>query len=104
VVLIAFLSSLAIVVLATIVCIVRGVRFWRRFKRTSRAFSAEIALFEERSARTERLLADTDRASDELEAALERLRASRARLQLLLASVERAKQRIGWLRAFLPAR
>jgi len=36
--------------------------------------------------------------------ALERLRLSRARLQVLLASMERAQRRTRWLRAFLPTR
>ena len=101
-VLLVFLVSLAIVLVATIVCVVRGLRFWRRFKRTGRAFSTEMALFDERSARTERLLADSGRTSEELEAALARLRASRAHMQVLLDSVARAKKRIGWLRAFFP--
>jgi len=101
-VLLVFLISLAIVLVATIVCVVRGLRFWRRFKRTGRAFSTEMALFDERSARTERLLADSGRASEELETALARLRASRAHMQVLLDSVARAKKRIGWLRAFFP--
>jgi len=102
VVLLTFLISLAIVLAATIVCVVRGVRFWRQYKRTGRAFSTEMALFDERSARTEQLLADSGRASEELEAALARLRASRARIQVLLDSVARAKKRVGWLRAFFP--
>ena len=37
--------------------VVRGVALWRQGKRTSGAFSDELALFEERSARTEQLLA-----------------------------------------------
>ncbi len=102
-VLLAFLAGLVVVVVATILCVVRGIRFWRQMKRTRRAFSAEMALFDERSARTERLLANSGRTSKELEVALERLRTSRARLQVLLGSVERAKQRVGWLRAFFPA-
>lgn len=102
-VLLAFLAGLAVVMLATIFCVVRGIRFWRRLKRTRRAFSAEMALFDERSARTEKLLADSGGASEELQAALARLRASRARMQVLLDSVARAKKRIGWLRAFFPA-
>ena len=101
-VLLVFLVSLGIVLVAAIVCAVRGVRFWRQFKRTSRTFSTEVALFDERSARTERLLADSGRTSEELEAALARLRASRAHMQVLLDSVARAKKRIGWLRAFFP--
>jgi hypothetical protein len=101
-VLVAFLVGLAAVVIATAFAAVRGVQMWRRTKRVRRTFSAELALFEERSRRTERLLAEADRASDALEDALERLRVSRAQLQVLLAALERAQQRTRWLRAFLP--
>jgi hypothetical protein len=104
VVLLAFLLGLAAVVAATVFCVLRGVRLWRQAKRTGGAFSTEVARFEERSARTERLLAEADRASRDLSAALERLRADRARLQVLLDALERAKKRTRWLRAFLPAR
>jgi hypothetical protein len=102
-VLLAFLSALALVLVALTVCVIRGLRFWRQVKRMGRAFSAEMALFDERSARTERLLANSGQASEELEAALARLRSSRARVQVLLDSVARAKKRVGWLRAFFPA-
>ena len=64
-VLLAFLAGLAVVILATIFCVVRGLGFWRRMKRTRRAFSAEMALFDERSARTEKLLADSGLTPDE---------------------------------------
>ena len=102
-VLLAFLSALALVLVALTISVIRGLRFWRQVKRTGRAFSTEIALFDERSARTERLLANSGQASEELEAALARLRSSRARVQVLLDSVARAKKRVGWLRAFFPA-
>jgi hypothetical protein len=104
VILLAFLVGLALVVAATAVCVVRGFRLWRQAKETGGAFSAEIAQFDVRSARTERLLAEADHSSKELEAALERLRVSRARLQVLLAALERARARTRWLRAFLPVR
>jgi hypothetical protein len=85
-------------------CIVRGVQFWRQMKRTGGAFGAEMAKFEERSRRTERLLAEWEVANEELQLALARLRADRARLQVLTGALERAKQRTRWLRAYLPAR
>jgi hypothetical protein len=103
-VLLSFLVGLAAVVAATIFCVVRGVGFWRQARRTGGAFSAEVAKFDERSARTERLLAEADRASGDLRVALERLRLSRARLQVELDAIERAKKRTRWLRAFLPVR
>ena len=99
---IAFLAGLAVVVVATVVCVVRGIRLWRQTKATGRAFTAELSKFEEKAARTEELLAEVEHAGGELEAALERLRVSRARLQVLLDALERAKQRTRWLRAFLP--
>jgi hypothetical protein len=102
VILASFLVGLAFVIAATIFCAVRGVRLWRQAKTTGSALGTEVARFEERSARTERVLAEADTASKELEAALERLRRSRAELQVLLDSVERAKARTRWLRAFLP--
>ena len=55
VVLAAFLVGLVLVIVATVVCVVRGVRFWRQMKRASRTMSAELATLEARSARTETL-------------------------------------------------
>ena len=101
-VLLAFLVGLAAVVAATVFCVLRGVQFWQQAKRTGGAFSSEVAKFEERSARTERLLAEADRANEDLVAARERLSLDRARLRVLLDAVERAKKRTRWLRAFLP--
>ena len=103
-VLYAFLVGLTASVLATAFVVVRGVRLWRRAKTTGGIFSAELASFEERSARAERLLAEADRSNQDLEAALTRLRASRARLDVLLGSVHATQRRTRWLRAFLPVR
>ena len=103
-ILLSFLVGLAAVLAATVFCAVRGLRFWRQAKSTGGAFSTEMTKFEERSARTERLLAEADRANEDLRAAQERLRVSRARLQVQLDALERAKKRTRWLRAFLPAR
>lgn len=98
----AFLVGLVLAVAALVYAAGRGISLWREAKRTGRAFESELARFEERSARTERLLAEADRSSRELEAALERLRVSRARLQVLLESLERAQGRTRWLRVLLP--
>ena len=103
-VLLAFLVGLLAVVAATVYCVVRGVQFWRQAKRTGGAFSTEVARFEERSARTERLLDEAERANERLQAARARLTANRARLQVQLDAIERAKKRTRWLRAFLPVR
>ncbi len=103
-VLLSLLVGLAGFLAALVFCIVRGVRLWRQAKRTGRALGAETARFEERSRRTEQLLADAERANAELQESLARLRASRARLQVLTGALERAKQRTRWLRAYLPAR
>jgi hypothetical protein len=103
-VLVAFLVGLAVVVVALVFCIVRGVQLWRRAKGTGAVLGAEVAKFEERALRTERLLAEADDANEELRLALERLRADRARLRVLTGALERAKQRTRWLRAYLPAR
>lgn len=101
-VLISFLAGLALVLLATVFCVVRGVGVWRQMKRTGRAVGAELNAFEERTVRTETLLAQAERRGGELEAALERLRVSRARLQVLRDALESAQARMRWLRAFLP--
>jgi len=104
VILYAFLVGLVLVVAATIYAVVRGVYLWRQGRRTGGLFTAELARFEERSARTEKLLAEAERSGRELEAAVARLRASRAQLEVLLGALERAQQRTRWLRAFLPSR
>jgi len=101
-VLISFLAGLALVLLATLVCVVRGVGLWRQMKRTGRAVGAELNTFEEKTVRTETLLAHAERRGGELEAAIERLRLSRARLQVLRDALESAQARMRWLRAFLP--
>ena len=101
-VLTAFLIGLVLGLVGLFVVIVRGVALWRQGKRTGRAITNEIDLFEERAALTEQLLAEAERASQDLQAATDRLRVSRARLQVLLASLETAKRRTRWLRVFLP--
>jgi hypothetical protein len=103
-VLLAFLCALALVLATIVYVVVRGLELWRQMKRTGGAFEAELSLFEERSARAERLLAEAARSSSELEIALARLRVSRARLQVLVDSLERAQRRVHWLRAFVPIR
>ena len=103
-VLTAFLVGLALVLVSVVFVVVRGLALWRQGKRTSGAFSSEMALFEERSARTEQLLAEAERANQDLQAATERLRASRAQLDVLLESLETARRRTRWLRAFIPVR
>jgi uncharacterized protein HemX len=102
VILTAFLAGLVLSLVGLAVVVVRAVELWRRGKRTGRAFGDELALFEERSARTEQLLAEAERASQDLQAATARLRTSRAQLQVLLDSIETARRRTRWLRAFLP--
>ena len=100
----AFLVGLALSLVDIVFGSVRGVSLWRQGKRTGRTITGELALFEERSARTEQLLADADRANQDLQAATERLRVSRAQLQVLLNSLEGAQRRTRWLRVFLPTR
>jgi hypothetical protein len=104
VILYSFLASLALVVAATTYVAVQGVTLWRQAKRAGGAFDAELSLFDERAARTERLLEEADRSTQALAAAQERLRISRARLQVLLGSLEDARRRTRWLRMFLPPR
>jgi hypothetical protein len=103
-VLASFLVGLALSLAATVFVVVRGVGLWRVAKRVGGQFTAELATFEERTARTERLLAESERASHDLQLALARLRVSQARLQVLREALERAQGRVRWLRVFLPAR
>ena len=98
----AFLIGLTLALVGIFIAAVRGLTLWRQGKRSGGAITAELAHFEERSARTEQLLADADRASQDLQAATERLRVSRAQLQVLLGSLEGAQRRTRWLRVFLP--
>jgi len=104
VILTAFLVGLTLSLVGLFVVVVRGLTLWRQGKRIGGAFTSELALFEERSARAEQLLADADRANQELQAATERLRVSRAQLDVLLGSIETAQRRTRWLRMFLPVR
>ncbi|HEU5206584.1 MAG TPA: hypothetical protein VFT94_03135 [Gaiellaceae bacterium] len=100
----AFLVGLVLVVVGLFVVVIRGVALWKQGKRTGKAISTELALFEERSARTEELLAEAERAQADLQAATGRLRVSRAQLQVLLGSLEGARRSTRWLRVFLPTR
>jgi hypothetical protein len=104
VVLAAFLVGLALVLVGAFIAVVRAIGLWRQGKRSGGAITSELASFEERAARTERLLAEAERASADLQAAAERLRRSQAQLQVLLGSLESARRRTRWLRAFLPVR
>lgn len=100
----AFLAGLALTLSATIFAVIRGVGLWRQAKRTGGVFSDELSSFEERAAQAERLLGEADRSNRELEAALARLRVSRARLDVLLGSLEDVQRRTRWLRVLLPLR
>jgi hypothetical protein len=102
VILTAFLIGLVLVVAGMVVVVIRAIELWRHGKRTGAAITRELAHFDERAERSEQLFAEAERASRDLEAALERLRVSRARLQVLLRSLEEAQRRTRWLRVFLP--
>jgi septal ring factor EnvC (AmiA/AmiB activator) len=98
----AFLFALVVSVAALVLAVVRGFRLWRQTKRTTSTLTTELAAFEEKTARTERHLAEWESSNGELQAALARLRASRARLQVLQDAVEQAQARVRWLRVFVP--
>ena len=100
----AFLIGLVLSLVGLSVVVVRSVALWRQGKRRGGMFSGELALFEERSARAEQLLAESDRASQDLRAATQRLRASRAQLDVLLSALADAQRQTRWLRVFLPSR
>jgi septal ring factor EnvC (AmiA/AmiB activator) len=101
-VLAAFLVALVLSLAAAAFTTVRGVRLWRDARRVGGAFEAELTSFEERTARTERLLAAAEASSRDLEAALARLRASQARLQVLRSALDSSRAKVRWLRTFLP--
>jgi hypothetical protein len=84
--------------------IASGLSLWRQVKRTGRTLSAELATFDERAARTERVLAEAERSSVALAEAQARLRVSRAHLRVLTDEIERARRRTRWITAFLPTR
>jgi exonuclease VII small subunit len=102
VVLLAFLAALVVVVGALTFAIVRAIALWRQTKRTGGALGAELASFEEKAALAERHMSAFERSSADLEQALERLRVSQARLRVLVAAVERAQDRVRWIRVFVP--
>jgi hypothetical protein len=104
VILYAFLGGLAVALVAIVFVGVRGFGLWRQAKRTGGLISTELASFEERAARTEHLLAEAERSSQDLDAAVARLRVSRARLDVLLGSLEAAQRRTRWLRVLVPLR
>lgn len=103
-VLAAFFFGLAVALTAIVFVVVQGFGLWRQAKRTGGLMSAELASFDERAARTERLLGEAETATQGLEAAVARLRISRARLDVLLGSLEAAQRRTRWLRALVPLR
>jgi uncharacterized protein HemX len=102
VILASFLFALVLAVGATVYAAVQGVSLWRSAKRTGQTISDELASFDERAARTERLLAELERSGEALAEAQERLRVSRARLNVLTGSLERDRKRTQWLRDFVP--
>jgi hypothetical protein len=101
-VLTAFLVGLALVLAASVYAIVRAVGLWRTARRSGGAITSELEVFEERTARMERLFDEADRSSRNLQLALERLRVSQARLQVLRTAFARSQEHIRWLRAFVP--
>ena len=101
-VLVAFLVGAALAIGGGAFAAVRGVRLWRETKRTGGVFARELASLQERSAVTERHLAEWEHSNTALEVALQRLHASRARLQVLQNALAQAQARVRWLRVFLP--
>ena len=98
----SFLGGLALVLACLGLLVARAIGLWRQAKHTGRALTTELSVFGERAARTERLFEEADRANRDLQLAVERLRVSRARLDVLRASLGRSAARTRWLRAFLP--
>ena len=100
-VLASFLVALVLFLAAATFTTVRGVGLWRDAKRSGGAFEAELAAFEERTARTEELLAKAETSSRDLEAALAGSACRRRGCRCCLGA-RRAPRQVRWLRAFLP--
>ena len=99
----AFLVGLALVLVAPVHRVVRGLELLAAGEGARAARSATSSRCS-RSARRERssLLAEAETREPGLRQRLERLRVSRAQLDVLLGASRRAQARTRWLRAFLP--
>jgi hypothetical protein len=100
----AFFVSLALAVSALVFATIRGLALYKQSKRTGSALSAPLAAFEDKVGEIDRHLDAFETSSRELERAQAQLAKSRARLQVLLDEVERSRNRVRWLRVFLPSR
>ncbi len=101
-VLLAFLSALVVVLAALALAAIRAIGLWRQAKRAGSVISGEVASFEEKAAQAERHMSEFERSSKDLEHALERLRVSQTRLRVLIGTIERAQDRVRWIRVFVP--
>ena len=104
-VLVAFLVGLAAALIGIVFVAVRGLELWRHGKRSGGAITSELARFEERSARTEQLLAEAEQSNQRAAGCDSNDSASRARSSRCCSRRSSgAQRRTRWLRAFLPTR
>jgi chromosome segregation ATPase len=100
----AFATSLAAVVAATIDVVVRGVRLWRASKATGAEFSRELDRISSAAEEIQEHLDAAEASGARLREANERLRRSRAQLDVQLQAVREARATLKRLVPFLPPR
>ena len=98
-----FAGSLLVIVGATVVCVVRGVRLWRRARTTGRRFGPEFERISASAAEIQTHLEAADASAARLREATDRLRRSRARLDVQLQAVREARETLRRLVPFLPS-
>ncbi len=98
--------SVAILLIATLAglafAVVRGLQFWRDFKRSSKTVGAELDRINAVSASIERHSAAAATAAGRLQSAAERLAVSRAQLNTQLAAVRHARAQVRRVFWFVP--
>ena len=82
--------------------VLRGLAFWRQFKRTSRTFESEVARIEQATTEIQTHLDRASSSSVRLREASERLAASRAKLDVQLQAIREARYTMRRVLWFLP--
>ena len=98
----ALAASLLAVVAAFIVTTLRGITLFRDAKRVGNSMSEELTAIEQGTAAIEGHLAAAAASSEALSQSVDRLSASRARLDVLLAAFQDARERLGLFTAYIP--
>lgn len=99
---IAVAVLLAGLVVGVTVAVYRGICLWRLLKRTGSTFGGELDRISSVAAEIEEQLQRAEASTGRLTEAAERLRLSRARLDVQLAAVRRAREQVGRALWFVP--